>query len=399
MRYFLFPFILVVSQIIRGQELPGLVAKYTMDNSCELIDAAAESPVDGVLNDVSPAADRNNFTNAALSFNTNTSYIALGVVEKLKLAGDKSFSFWIKPAITGANRTGSIFTYGNAIVISYLEQSSIPKLRLTFGNTQYQSVNLQNQWQLVTVTFVKDYSSPTSKASVYIDGILSTGSEQNKSAHNFADVIALMGPASQDALTNGFRGDLDDLRIYNRALTDAEILNAALPVQLESFSAKRANGMIALSWQTSAEENFSHFHVQRSTDGVQFTTIEKVNAGAPPYIAYDASALHTDVWYRLEMVDDDGKTQLSKVIKVGHDTTADPELSVFPNPACEVLYLKGISVNYIIHIISPTGSLIQQKRMVKKIDISALVPGLYYIVIYDEHGNKKLTSKFIKRKI
>ncbi|HLA52942.1 MAG TPA: LamG-like jellyroll fold domain-containing protein [Flavitalea sp.] len=399
MRYFLLPLLLAVLQTANAQDLPGLIVKYKMDNSCELVDEIPGSPVYGVLNDISPAPDHGNSPNTALAFNVNTSYITLGVVDKLKLAGDKSISFLIKPAITGAARTGGIFSYGNAILIGYLEQSSIPKLTLKFGNTQYQVVNLENQWQKVTVTFVKDFSSTKSKASVYINGILSSENEQNKSAQNFTNVIALMGPVGQTALTNGFRGTLDDMRFYNRALTGVEILNAALPVNLESFTARRIKGMIELSWKTSDEENFSHFSVQSSIDGVQFETINKVDGGKDNYTAYDAAPPDTDVWYRLEMVDRDEKKKLSKIIKVGRrNMTEVPTISVFPNPAGEALYFKGMTSNHTINIISPSGSLLKQKLTANKIDIPELGPGLYYIVIYDGHGNKILATKFIKRK-
>ncbi len=397
MRYLLLPLLLVVLQTAYGQDLPGLIAKYNMDNSCELADEMLGSPGYGVLNDISPAPDRANSANAALSFNVNTSYITLGVVEKLKLAGDKSFSFLIKPSITGGDRTGAIFSYGNAIVIGYLEQSSTPKLSLKFGNTQYQVVNLENQWQKVTVTFVKDYSSTKSKASVYLNDLLLSENEQNKSAQNFTDVIALIGPVSQTALTNGFRGTLDDMRFYNRALTAVEILNPAAPVDIESFWTRRVNGLIEVSWKTSSEESFSHFSLQRSIDGVQFKSIRDFSARENNYTAYDVALPGADVWYRLQMVDREGGKQLSKIIKVGHNMAVVPTISVFPNPAGEALYFQGITSNNTVNIISASGLLIKQKRTTNKIDISDMAPGLYYIVIYDEYGNKKMVSKFIKR--
>ncbi len=381
-----------------AQELPGLLVKYKMDNACEMADETPESPVHGVLNDISPAPDRSNATNSALAFNANTSYVTLGVVDKLKLAGDKSFSFWIKPAITGTDRTGSIFAYGNAIVIGYLERSSVPKLSLKFGNTQYQVVNLKDQWQMITVTFVKDYSSTQSRASVYIDGLLSDENDQDKSAHNFEGAIALMGPATQVVLANGFRGSLDDMRFYDRALTAAEILNAALPVTLESFTAKRLIGKIALSWKTSAEENFSHFNIQRSLYGDQFETIKKIEGGKNNYLSYDTEAPDTELWYRLEMVDNDEKKKRSKVIKVGRDADAALAFSVFPNPADEALYFKDIPLNHTINIISASGHVVKQSSLTKRVAIPDLAPGLYYIAIYDRYGNKKRLSKFIKRK-
>lgn len=67
-------------------------------------------------------------------------------------------------------------------------------------------------------------------------------------------------------------GSLDELRIYNRALTPAEVLalsqTSALPVQLTSFTATKNNTGVLINWQTQYEQNSSHFNVQRSTDGI-----------------------------------------------------------------------------------------------------------------------------------
>lgn len=399
MRYLLVPLLLSIIQSGYTQELSGLIVKYTMDNACELVDEMPGSPVNGVLNDVVIAPGRGNVDNTALAFNLNTSYITLGVVEKLKLTGDHSISFWIKPTITGADRSGSIFTYSNAIVIGYLEQSSVPKLNLRFGNTQYQVVDLSNQWQTVTVTFEKNYSSTKSKASVYINGLLVNENEQNKSTADFSNAIVLMGPVNQNTLTNGFRGTLDDMRIYDRALSTEEVLNAVLPVKLEFFNAKRNKSTVELSWKTSIEQNFSHFNIQRSADGIQFAGIKKVDGGKNNYLVYDAAKPDTDVWYRLEMVDNDGKKEYSNIVRVSRDTTPQPTaISVFPNPASETIYFRGLSPNNTVNIINATGTLVKQKRSVNEVYIADIAPGLYYIVIYDQYGNKQLVSKFIKRR-
>src|SRR5689334_16988158 len=45
----------------------------------------------------------------------------------------------------------------------------------------------------------------------------------------------------------------------------------SLPVNLTGFDVSLINKKIAVTWSTSAEKNASHFVVQRSTDGVEFT--------------------------------------------------------------------------------------------------------------------------------
>ncbi len=397
MRYLLLLPLICLGQIVYGQELPGIVLSSKMENSCELTDEGSGSPANGAMIDVSLTANRNNTLNTALAFDLNTSYITLGVVNKLKLTGDKSISFWIKPTITGSNRTGSIFTYGNGIVVGYQEQASVPKLNISFGNILYLQTDLTSQWQAVTITFTKDYTLTKSKASIYIDGIPKSEAERDKTSQDFNNSIAIMGPANQTAPANGFRGYLDDFKMYNRALTATEILNAALPAKLQYFTGKRINGVVQLTWKTFIEDNVSHFVIQRSKDGIAFQTISKMLAGKHNYLALDNTPGGTDAWYRLQIVDKDGKTKYSSVIKIGHDNSLESGIIIFPNPATGTINLKGIIANCTIKIISVTGALVKQLYVTDKINIADIRPGLYYIVIYDDLSNKKMIAKFIKK--
>ncbi len=400
MRYFLFLCCLMAMHSVSAQQT-GLVAQWKMDSNCELKDENASSPVNGVLNDVTRTSNRNNVANAALSFNGTSSYITLGAVEKLKLPGDKSISFWINPVTMSSNRTGSIFCYGTGIAIRYQEQGSTTRLNVIFGNTSYMTVTLtQNQWQLVTLTFKKDFSSTKSKVICYINGAFSSEAEQNKSAQDFTNAIALVGPLDQNNLTNGFRGSLDDLRIYQHTLTAGEVLDIALPVKLEFFRGKKINGSVELSWKTQLEENVSHFNLQKSTDGINFQNFGRAEAGKYNYTAYDISSISSlYVWYRLQIVDKDEKTTYSNVIRIHHENDSQPEESIiklFPNPGARYINFIGIPGNANITIINNSGMIVKQKRLIagNALDIHDLMSGLYHITIFD--GSKRIHLKFIK---
>jgi hypothetical protein len=401
MKYLLLLFSFISAHSLVAQELPGLVVHWKMNSNCELTDESEESPSNGALIDVSLAQDRNNNANAALSFNLNSSYIALGVVEKLKLAEDKSISFWINPVLSGSNRTGSVFRYGTGIVIRYEEQSAVARLNIIFGNTSYMQVNLTpGQWQLVTITFQKNFNTTKSKTITYINGAQSASSEQNKSAHDFNDSIALIGPVNQSVLTNGFSGRLDDMRIYDRALTAAEVLNIAVPAKLQFFRAKRIkNGATELSWKTILEDNVSYFYLQRSLDGIYFQKIKKVYAGEYNYQSYDLSDIPSLMkWYRLQIVDNDGRTEVSNVVWVSaNDSLQNSTLKLFPNPVTEYINLVGVPDKGSLTIINSSGAIVKQEQYLTRnaVSVSDLTPGLYYVIFFD--GRKRMTSKFIKR--
>ncbi|MEI6185477.1 MAG: hypothetical protein WCP65_08105, partial [Bacteroidota bacterium] len=92
-------------------------------------------------------------------------------------------------------------------------------------------------------------------------------------------------------------------------------VNVALPVTLTYFKVQGGKLYNTLSWQTATEINTSHFNIQRSTTGKDFTTIGKVPAkGASEYTFNDneKSAAKT-LYYRLEIVDKDGTISYSEV--------------------------------------------------------------------------------------
>jgi 1,4-alpha-glucan branching enzyme len=114
----------------------------------------------------------------------------------------------------------------------------------------------------------------------------------------------------------------------------------ALPLKLISFKGRRSNESISLTWITSNEVNVKHFLVQRSFDGTTFTTISTVAARnieneqqTYGYADRDASAVksHKKVYYRLKMVDLDGKYTYSSVAII-HPSSRNRSFSLYPNP-------------------------------------------------------------------
>jgi 1,4-alpha-glucan branching enzyme len=114
--------------------------------------------------------------------------------------------------------------------------------------------------------------------------------------------------------------------------------NSALPVTWLSFTAQKGNENTALlNWSTGQEINNSYFGVERSIDGITYSTIGSVPAGQAAasvqnYSFTDASPASGINYYRLKQVDKDGQFTYSKVATV---TIAGSKLlwQVYPNPA------------------------------------------------------------------
>jgi hypothetical protein len=179
-----------------------------------------------------------------------------------------------------------------------------------------------------------------------------------------------------------------------------------LPLSLLAFSAQLKNSNVALAWQTTNEVNASHFNLQQSTNGNNFNTIGKVNTQGGGNYAYtnDVSAINAStVYYRLQMVDRDGKFTYSKTIAILLKAR-NAQLTIFPNPVKETLYVQLASTKnekLSIQIIDMKGSVLQQQEvsvsvgnMSLSFNASKLAKGNYVLLI---KGDNLIQQKeFIK---
>lgn len=108
-----------------------------------------------------------------------------------------------------------------------------------------------------------------------------------------------------------------------------------IPIKLLSFTGWRKTGVTYLHWVTENEQDVSHFAVQRSFDGVSFTTIGNVtarNRGIKEIYSFDDLTGFTGVaYYRLSSIDNDGSYSYSKVIIVS-ETALTGSAFVVLNP-------------------------------------------------------------------
>jgi hypothetical protein len=116
------------------------------------------------------------------------------------------------------------------------------------------------------------------------------------------------------------------------------------PVDLISFTAKYDSSKVQLTWESSMETNFSHYIVERSTDGKEYKQVTMVfSEEEEPKPVYNYSenvsaSAQGLVYFRLKMVDRDGKFTYSsvKIVRLsGSDNSV--AVSVYPNPVTSEL--------------------------------------------------------------
>lgn len=178
-------------------------------------------------------------------------------------------------------------------------------------------------------------------------------------------------------------------------------VTAALPVTLTSFTGELIDRKSArLDWTVTGAVQFSHFELERSQDGTNFSKLANIAfTGKEEYSEYDNTigSLKDKVYYRLKMVDRDGNAKRSDV-RVLHLKSTTQEISLFPNPAEKVITVKGISGQATLAIYSVDGRLLQQHSVngnEATLDVSMLAQGVYTVNVSDQSGTKSL--KLIKK--
>ncbi len=165
------------------------------------------------------------------------------------------------------------------------------------------------------------------------------------------------------------------------------IFGAPLPVELLSFNAIYDHGRVKLDWATASEINNHYFIVERSQDAVHFTDLMRVQGAGNSnevvqYLEFDDAPFEGTSYYRLSQVDFDGSTQYSQIVAI--DVPKQAAIEIYPNPASEYFMIAGdIEENSTLELVNNMGEVVvEQKIEDRRIDISCLAAGLYFLRIH-----------------
>jgi hypothetical protein len=175
-----------------------------------------------------------------------------------------------------------------------------------------------------------------------------------------------------------------------------------LPVNLNSFTAQKNNLDGILQWQTSSEINTAYFDVERSFDGQTFTSAGKVNAKGAATNTYTFSdnavfsIAGNNAYYRLKMVDINGKFKYSAIVKLTNNKGG--KISLFPNPTTDAVTISGLNTKDVIRLLSIDGKvLLQQKAAANSmiLNIEKYKSGSYIIQV--KNDTEVIQQKLVKQ--
>jgi hypothetical protein len=224
--------------------------------------------------------------------------------------------------------------------------------------------------------------------------LMENGEDNVFVAGNYWDVIDFDPTAGTQTLTSA--GD-QDVFIVN-------LVPVTLPLTLLQFQAESNGSNVQLQWQTTQEEHTASFVVERSMNGKSFTTIGSVAAANTSfknnYTFTDAQPVNGTGFYRLKMLDIDGKFTYSRMVSVRRENNAALLLS--PNPAVNTLYVQATGNEPVtVQISDVNGRILQQQKVTLNgntsfaVNIQQLLPGNYYILVKGKE--LKLAQAFLKK--
>ena len=179
-----------------------------------------------------------------------------------------------------------------------------------------------------------------------------------------------------------------------------------LPVRLNKpFAAVKINNGIQLRWSAIAETNHKEFQLQRSLDGISYTTIAQILPNATKnYTYFDRSPVIGNNYYKLLQVDNDGKTTDVGSAQVNFDLESS-KVILYENPVKDKFKIKSSEANsqanYSIHIIDLLGKRLKSEKVKGtalisgyEMDVIGISPGTYLLEIKSSETNVK--SNFVK---
>lgn len=187
------------------------------------------------------------------------------------------------------------------------------------------------------------------------------------------------------------------------------ITNTLLPVELIDFQAIIKGQVVELFWETSTELNVEKYEIERSYDALNFEKIDELDiyentSTLQRYTVIDQVPLDGKSYYRLKIVDRDGKFEYSPIRVVNR--VEKFFFKVFPNPTQDIIYLNyfvnSYNKNISVDILNVNGEQLKTTKAVGskgqhelQVDVSIYPSGIYFIQINNNNFSRRL--QFIKK--
>ena len=249
----------------------GLVAYYPFNGNAN--DESGKHN-DGIVNGATLTEDRFNLVNRAYQFDGENDFIEVLHSDALNFGyEDFSYSFWINIANDIVIIGGEVVPLkkshkrigGYAMAIrGYTEGYGRPYAIVGFNKqlwTPDQDLR-DNQWHMLTFVRKGDVGI------IFVDGILNASDYGYASQPASIDRSLFIGEPSYPLGNGEFKGKLDDIKIYNRAISEDEIMELYNVVGFSEFTLTKAKLIFKEEPNMDEFEVKGEFTVGEDSDGI-----------------------------------------------------------------------------------------------------------------------------------
>lgn len=187
----------------------------------------------------------------------------------------------------------------------------------------------------------------------------------------------------------------------------------ALPVTGLELTAKLEGTKTKLNWKTETEYNSSHFIVERSTDNIHFTALDRVAAAGNSFNRQNyqytddiaAQMMNRILYYRIRQVDVDARYQLSNLAAVR--LAGEAGVQIWPSPfssSFTVNIRTTSNTGLTLVLTDPSGKVVRMMKESVRSGVTQLVitgldhlpQGMYFVRITETATGKVSVEKLIK---
>jgi len=203
--------------------------------------------------------------------------------------------------------------------------------------------------------------------------------------------------------------------IYSEDTINITLSNGciALPVDFLNFTGTTDKNLVKLNWQVTGNKNILYFDIERSLDGVNYSTIGRINNRS--FIETEAYSFTDEVkdintskvHYRIKIITANGGSKYSRTISLSIKNFQENNFSIYPNPVRDVFNISFLSIEKKmigIEIYDLSGKLIIKKNALVQTgnntipinDLSGKPHGLYLVVV--NSGSETTKEKILLMK-
>jgi fibronectin type 3 domain-containing protein len=299
----------------------GLIAYYPFNGNANDESSNANH---GTVNGPSLAADKFGNPNSAYDFDGTNDYISIPDNADQRIRPPLSISCWIN---ADGLLNKDILCKGDAAFRHYAMGIN-PGGELEFGSEGYSQNYIvsattidANEWYHI-IGIHDNYS-----LKLYINGQLDSAIATTNSSDPDYNQVLQFGIDASYVSEKYLDGTLDEVRIYDKALTTQEIQalynDFSKPALPQNLIATPGDGQISLIWDAISEADLHKYRIYRDTASPASILIDSVVASSPPDTFYTDSSLTNglEYFYRVTAVD-----------SAGNESGYSSEVSETPNP-------------------------------------------------------------------